>query len=316
MNPRKFRFFFKIFLILLGTACIFAANLIAAEPLKCATCKKSISKTQEYIVSQNRCYCSKECYIQSLPVCTICGKRSLTGGIYALDHSFFACPECMKKPRCFACQIPTDGQKLPDGRVICPNCAQTAIADPVRAQTLFNEVRNELRFSFGIGTNHSIQFSMVSPEHLHKLSGARSNFINEQGLFKYEAEVERVSNRDYLGRKTGETLYKTGETTWIYVLSYLPKINMEYVIVHELAHDWTTAHYPGIRDPLVKEGFAEYIAWRYNNFHKRASLNRRIETNPDPVYGEGFRRIRRIAERDGFDGLKHYLEFKSKQSQK
>lgn len=315
MNRRKSRFFFKLFLILLGTACFFAVNLLAGEPLKCATCKKTISKDREYIVSQGKNYCSRDCYTQSLPECTICGKRSSTGGIYALDHSFFACPECMKKPRCFVCQIPTDGQKLPDGRVICPNCARTSVADPARAQTLFNEVRNELRFSLGIGTNHPIQFTMVSPEQLHKLSGARSNFVTEQGLFKYEAEVERVSTRDYLGRKTGENLYKTGENVWIYVLDYLPKNNMEYVIVHELAHDWMTAHYPGIRDPLVKEGFAEYIAWRYNNFHKRTALNRRIESNTDPVYGEGFRKIRRIAERDGFEGLKKYLEFKRKQSQ-
>ncbi|OQA83896.1 MAG: hypothetical protein BWY31_02688 [Lentisphaerae bacterium ADurb.Bin242] len=316
MNLRKYCFFYKIFLILLGTACVFAAHLIAEEPLRCNTCKKLIPSDREYIVSQNKCYCSRECFVQSLPVCTICGKRSFTGGIYALDHSFFACPECMKKPRCFACQIPADGQKLPDGRVLCPGCTRTAVVDPVRAQSIFNEVRDEMRFSLGIGTNHPIFFSLATPEMLHKLSGTRSNFINEQGLFKYEAEVERVSTRDFLGRKTGETLYKKGETSRIYVLDYLPKLHMQYVIAHELAHDWMTAHYPGIRDPAVKEGFAEYIAWRYNNFHKRSSLNRRIETNPDPVYGEGFRRIRRIAERDGFEGLKRYLEFKSKQNQK
>lgn len=316
MNPRKYCFFCKIFLILLGMTCGFVLHLIAEESLVCNTCKKVIRQDKEYILSQNKCYCSKNCYIQSLPECTVCGKRSFTGGIYAMDHSFFACTECMKKPCCFACQIPTDGQKLPDGRVICPACARSAVSDSVRAQGVFNEVRDEMRFSLGIGTTHPILFSLASPGMLHQLSGARSNFIYEQGLFKYEADVERVSNRDYLGRKTGETLYKKGESFRIYVLDHLPKIQMQYVIAHELAHDWMTVHYPGIQDIAAKEGFAEYIAWRYNSFHKRAALNRRIEANADSVYGEGFRRIRRIAERDGFEGLKRYLEVKSKQNKK
>ena len=317
MTARKSPFFsfsrrFCTFLFLLA---VFPAG--AAEPKDCSQCGSRIRPGQQYIVSKGKVFCKRQCYIQTLPECTICGKRSFTGGIYALDHSFFACTECMKLPRCFSCMIPTpSGTPLSAGRVICPTCGLTAVSNPGQAQSIFNEVRNTMRFSLGIVTKHPIQFALTDPLTLHRLSGTSSEQLVEQGLFRYNVDVERVTTRDYLGRKTGENLYKKNETVQIYVLDYLPRIRMEHVIAHELAHDWMTAFYPGIREDWIKEGFAEYIAWRYNQYKKRNRLNSRMENNPDPIYGGGFRRIRKIAKNRGFDGLKKFLEFKSRQNQK
>ena len=173
-----------------------------------------------------------------------------------------------------------------------------------------------MRFSLGIVTKHPIRLTLTDPVSLHKLSGAGTGQLVEQGLFRYNVDVERVTTRDYLGRKTGETLYKRNETVEIFVLDHLPKTRMEHVMAHELAHDWMTAFYPGIREDWIKEGFAEYIAWRYNRYKKRNKLNIRVENNTDPVYGEGFRRIRKIAQNRGFAGLRKFLEFKSKQNRK
>ena len=288
--------------------------LFSADHKICTQCKQTLRSGQRYIISQGKVFCSRKCYIQTLPECTICGRRSFTGGIYAMDHSFFACSECMKLPRCFSCQFPTgEGARLSADRVICTRCARTAVGSPAQAQSLFNDVRNTMRFSLGIVTKHPIQFALTDPVTLHRLSGARSDQLVEQGLFRYNVDVRRVATRDFLGRKKGENLYKTNEDIRIYVLDYLPKNRMEHVIAHELAHDWMTAFYPGIREDWIKEGFAEYIAWRYNRFKKRHELNSRVENNPDPVYGEGFRRIRSMVEKRGFDGLKKFLEFKSKQ---
>lgn len=293
-----------------------ALSLHAADRKICSQCGSQIRPGQRYMVSSGKVFCSRQCYIQTLPECTICGKRSFTGGIYAMDHSFFACTDCMKLPRCFSCQFPTrGGTKLSADRVICPDCARTAVSDPAQAAALFQEVRDTMRFSLGIVTKHPVRLSLTDPVTLHRLSGARSGQLVEQGLFRYNVDVERVTTRDYLGRKTGEKLYKKNEAIDIYVLDYLPKNRMEHVMAHELAHDWMTEFYPGIREEWIKEGFAEYIAWRYNRYKKRNKLNHRVENNPDPVYGEGFRRIRKIAKNRGFDGLKKFLEFKSKQNQ-
>jgi len=306
-----FRHFAPIWLLLMPVL------LFSADHKNCSQCKQQLRPGQRYIISQGKAFCSRDCYIQTLPECTICGRRSFTGGIYAMDHSFFACSECMKLPRCFSCQFPTrEGARLSADRVICVRCARTAVGSPAQAQHIFNDVRNTMRFSLGIVTKHPIQFSLTDPVTLHRLSGTRSDQLVEQGLFRYNVDVERVTTRDYLGRKTGENLYKKNEDIRIYVLDYLPKNRMEHVIAHELAHDWMTAFYPGIREDWIKEGFAEYIAWRYNRFKKRHELNRRVENNPDPVYGEGFRRIRAMVEKRSFDGLKKFLEFKSKQNTK
>ena len=296
---------------------LIALQAFAADRKFCSQCSSQIRPGQRYMISNGKVFCSRECYIQTLPECTICGKRSFTGGIYAMDHSFFACTDCMKLPRCFSCQFPTrSGSRLSAGRVICADCGMTAVSNPAQAEALFQEVRDTMRFSLGIVTKHPIRLTLTDPVTLHKLSGAGSGQLVEQGLFRYNVDVERVSTRDFLGRKTGEKLYKKNEAINIYVLDYLPKTRMEHVMAHELAHDWMTEFYPGIREDWIKEGFAEYIAWRYNRYKKRNKLNHRVENNPDPVYGEGFRRIRKIAQDRGFGGLKKFLEFKSKQSQK
>ena len=294
-----------------------ALQAFAADRKFCSQCSSQIRAGQRYMISNGKVFCSRECYIQTLPECTICGKRSFTGGIYAMDHSFFACTDCMKLPRCFSCQFPTrTGTRLSAGRVICAECGMTAVSSPAQAETLFREVRDTMRFSLGIVTKHPIRLTLTDPVTLHKLSGARSDMLLEQGLFRYNVDVERVTSRDYLGRKTGEKLYKKNELIEIYVLDHLPKIRMEHVMAHELAHDWMTAFYPGIREEWIKEGFAESIAWRYNRHKKRNKLHHRIENNPDPVYGEVFRRIRKIAQNRGFAGLKKFLEFKSNQNLK
>ena len=315
MATRKYSFFsvfrrFSVFLLFLAVPA-----LTGSENRICSQCRKKILSGQQYLVSQGRTFCSRKCYIRTLPECTICGRRSFTGGIYAMDHSFFACTDCMKLPRCFSCQFPTpDGAVLSAGRVICPACAETSVSNPEQARVIFNEVRDIMRFSLGIMTRHPIQFALADPLTLHRLSGSSSHMINEQGLYRYNADVRRVVTRDYLGRKTGESLRKNNESIQIYVLDHLPRARMEHVIAHELAHDWMTAYYPGIREDWIKEGVAEYIAWRYNQYKKRGTLNRRIENNPDPIYGEGFRRIRNLVKNRGFGGLKKFLEFKSKQN--
>ena len=291
-------------------------SLTAADRLFCSQCHRQIRPGQRYIKTNDKVFCSRRCYVQTLPECTVCGKRSSRGGIYAADHSFFACPDCMNLPRCFACQIPVrNGNALSCGRVICRNCSRTAVSDPVRARALFDEVRRTVHSALGIATGHPIEFSLTDPAALHRLSNAKSGTMVEQGLFLYNAEVEQVVTRNFLGKKIRESVRRKNEKFRIFVLDFLPEDRMEYVIAHELAHDWMAVHYPGIREEWIREGFAEYIAWRYNQHKKRKPLNRRIEINTDPVYGEGFRRIREIAEKRGFQGLMNFLESKCKRNQ-
>ena len=315
MSARK-TFFFSFFpglaVLVLLLPCVF---LNARERLSCSQCGREIRPGYRYSATNKKIVCSRRCYIQSLPECTICGRRSFNGGIYAADHSFFACPDCMKLPRCFSCQIPVrNGKRLSGGRTICPRCSSSAVADQKQARAIFDEVRRTLETELHIFTRHPIEFSLVDPETLHRLSNAKSGSMIEQGLFRYNADEEHVVVKNFLGMKIRESVRRKNVKYQVFVLDHLPVKQMEYVMAHEIAHDWMAVHYPGIREEWIREGFAEYIAWRYNQHKKRPELNLRIESNTDPVYGEGFRRIRELVKNNGFDGLKNYLERKCKRS--
>ena len=285
---------------------------------RCAQCRNPIQPERRYLVSGNKPYCSRECLSKIMPECTVCSRRSFNGGIYAVDHSFFACPECMKLPGCFACSIPVRGGKtLQDGRKICPRCLKTAVTDLSEALRIFQQVRRILQEQFGLGTRHKITFSLVNQHTLHRLSVKSSSRqertaappgtpFTEQGLFRFDGIIREYTRggtfrKKLVRRKVTDARYS------IYILDHLPRERMEYVMAHELAHDYLSAHFPGIRTPWIQEGFAEYTGYLYNRYRKRDHLNLRMEKNPDPVYGDGFRKIRSIAEKGSMEGLRQFL---------
>ena len=47
-----------------------------------------------------------------------------------------------------------------------------------------------------------------------------------------------------------------------------------------------------VRDPKLREGFAELIAAEYNRLTGNEKWNYRMEISKDPVYGAGYRLLR------------------------
>jgi hypothetical protein len=83
----------------------------------------------------------------------------------------------------------------------------------------------------------------------------------------------------------------------------MPALSFQGVTVHELGHVWLIVH--DVKDlPLwAEEGFCELLTHRYYtqlNTEESRYNARGIETNPDSVYGAGFRRVSAIAEPIGF----------------
>jgi hypothetical protein len=93
------------------------------------------------------------------------------------------------------------------------------------------------------------------------------------------------------------------EVTGVAVLLGLPSTLFQGVTVHELGHVWLIVQ--GIQDlpSWAEEGFCELLSYRYYSELNTPEGRYRatsIERNSDPIYGEGFRRIRARADAMGF----------------
>jgi hypothetical protein len=112
---------------------------------------------------------------------------------------------------------------------------------------------------------------------------------------------------DTLGITLSSTLTQDGrevrtDITGIAVLQGLPSTLFQGVTLHELGHAWLIMQ--GIKGMpgWAVEGFCELLAYRFyielntpeSRYHAAS-----IEKNPDKVYGEGFRRVRKIADTIG-----------------
>jgi len=109
----------------------------------------------------------------------------------------------------------------------------------------------------------------------------------ELGLYSYEKNSQQLYRDD---RLVGERVL--GERCAIYVLDYLPRGRFIETAAHEIAHDWMKHNAPQVQSEMLREGFAEYVASLVNQTEGRSELNRRMEHNPDPVYGAGYRAVR------------------------
>lgn len=92
----------------------------------------------------------------------------------------------------------------------------------------------------------------------------------------------------------------------IEIVRGLEALAFQGVVAHELGHVWVARHRISL-PPAVEEGFCELLAHRFycdtgTEDGRRAA--REIETNPDPLYGEGFRRLRELL---GSSGLERVL---------
>ncbi len=300
--------------------------------LDCAVCGKPIRG--QYVKSDGKSFCGQACYEKTLPRCSVCGKvcrtvyRSPAGKVFCSELCFEStmpgcglcglklkgkyflletpdgprryCGECAALPRCFACRLPArGGTVLPDGRVSCPACARTALTDPGEMAALFEDTRVKTSKLLGGPTPCRLHFLVADRPMREAKNGGRTDSppgTEELGLYAYEKKSQQLLRGD---RVIGERV--TGERCAVYILDRLPPGRFVETAAHEVAHDWMRHNAPGVRDELLREGFAEYVASQVNLAEGRSGLNRRMEQNPDPVYGAGYRAVRDAVKELGFE---------------
>ena len=92
-----------------------------------------------------------------------------------------------------------------------------------------------------------------------------------------------------------------GEST-VYAEMCLPRGLLLGTLAHELAHAWQTERSLHLKDAMVREGFAEWVAYRVLIARGLAALAERA-TRRDDVYGRGLRHFLNIENRFGYPGV-------------
>ena len=340
----------RSFVIVSVFFCVFSSSLFPGYPallnytayaktLRCAICGSRI-KGRFLKNSKGKVFCSKKCYSKSLPKCSVCKKparisvgekhfcsqkclkstwpkcshckRRVKGGVLRGLNKQFLCKACSGKPKCFSCHMPADFAKLGDGRRICKTCNKTAVSDFVKIKKIVNEVRKLMKKQLHLSTDHDIKYRMVSLNELQGKTTHKHQGI-ELGLYRFDQLVEKIiTKKTFLGKSTTSTEeYIKEENHTIYFLYGIPENKLREVAAHELAHDWMQELYPEITDLKVKEGWAEYVASRVNIIYGRGEMNKRMAQNPDPIYGEGYRMIKKIADQEDPEAIIKFFRQKS-----
>jgi hypothetical protein len=266
---------------------------------RCAVCRKPL--TGHYVEAEGKSY-HENCFREHVvPRCIYCNEPLM--GKYGVDHwgGTFCLKHRQEYPACDFCGrliSPAQqerGAKLDSTR--CPVCRSRAIDTIEQAGPAFNGVK---RWASSQGLAfHNLPLSLQLCDRA---------FLAQHGHAEGQPHT--------LGITLGTTHTLNGRETHtnvdgVAVLAGLPTPLFEGIVTHELGHVWLIAH--GIKGlpSWAEEGFCQLLSYRYytdlgtpeSRYHAES-----IEKNPDPVYGEGFRRVRAIADRAGFANLLNTLQ--------
>jgi hypothetical protein len=301
------------------------ATVSAAAPLTCAACGKPITadafRTQGHIYHPSCFKCEicdrpisgsyseqhgkvyhNDCFQDHIALkCSLCGDvlhgeylQDYWGNSYCKRHDGEA-PMCDSCGRFVSQQLTGGGTRYDDGRFICNICKPKSVTDVDEILEIVFEVAEHMK-SFGMQVDYNgIQIHLIGRDRMQTLSGHHSNGL--RGFTDYR-EDWRV-----FGKSQNRKMH-------MYLLYGMPRMEIVNTVAHELAHVWqfNRARFKNERE--WSEGSCNYAAYlvlgrypgRESSFF-RTSLMR----DADPVYGDGFRRVKTLADAEGNRAWVRYL---------
>jgi endogenous inhibitor of DNA gyrase (YacG/DUF329 family) len=255
---------------------------------KCATCGKPI--TGKYLKHMDRNYCSQACLNKTLPKCEICGKPlqvfvNIRGHVYCKQHA--------NGTRCDACGLPVaEGQQLPDKRVLCNRCAKHVVLDVRDARDIYQRARLEVETITGFSLEDPPPLDMVGRDKMPTgQAGVPLEDIQERGFYRREEKTDTYKNARGKVVRVERTVKEN-----ISILYGLTPEELLCTSCHELTHAVQARFLPDIheRAPLwLKEGMCQYVAAMVARRHHYGNELTNIEQSPHPAYGRGYRYLQR-----------------------
>jgi hypothetical protein len=265
----------------------------------CAACHLPIREAS-FTVHDGQPY-HPQCYVERvLPRCAYCNAPLV--GEYLVDGwgTKFCARHRQEYPACDFCGrlIPPSQQERGDPLAIqskrCAVCRSRAIESWPSARPLYEEVTNWVKAQLPGFPAATFKLELCDRATLNR-------YISTIGMSPggeiHTSGVTRSTQHFINGREVGT------EVDGIAVLRGLPTPLFQGVLAHELGHAWLiTQGITGLA-PWLEEGLCEMLAHRYYS-HLSTPEGRyyaqNIEQNPNPIYGEGFRKLRTTINRVGF----------------
>lgn len=242
------------------------------------------------------------------PVCLAC-TQPILGPFYEFDGVGPYCPDCYQnRPRCDVCSAPLtlEHWQLSDGRKVCGLCHQTAIYAPADALALYEEMKNLAAARLGLVLNIPTGLALVDRNQIGGVIRRQTQPTRPTDLAPRRGQTDPpTAGPETLALDPQRTLglyARRGMRRGLYVQTGLPRLLFLQVAAHEYAHAWQGENCPLLKDVLIHEGFAEWVAYRVIGYYGYALGQQRMLAREDQ-YGAGLRWALETENRLGVAGV-------------
>lgn len=252
----------------------------------CAKCNKPL--TGNYY-KKNGKYFDAQCYANSeAPRCAVCD-QPLTGK-YLIDPNGLKYHQTHEKElsRCDNCnrlisqKTTKGGVKYSDGRSICNICKKNAVT------TEAEYTRSQNKTLLGL-KNYGLNISLDNVE-VHAVDRIKLKKVSN----KYYSNSARGYCQTTVEERNSGLTSEVIRTHTIYVLDKVPPKYIELTLAHELMHVWINENVEHKLSSKLEEGSCNFIAYTYmkSDYSVEAqNILKQMQESPDPIYGDGFRKV-------------------------
>lgn len=279
----------------LALALLLALPGLAQTPI-CSVCGQPF--TRGFKLEDGRLVCARDLEKVS-PHCSVCGQMIVGSYREVGDRHVSVCDPCYEGyPHCFACGVPAaGGRDLGDGRVLCVYDLKTAVFAKDKAERLFKQAQAEVLKTFGQELALPVAVGEVE-------------LVNQTAMVALMGEYETGAyHRAACGLTRITAVQRGSKRTFspphVYLLSGLPKARFLTVAAHEYAHAWHSQRHADYRrtSRRLREGFAEWVAFKVAQKYGREEEMRGLLGSNDPDYSEGLRACLAVEKERGARGV-------------
>jgi hypothetical protein len=208
-------------------------------------------------------------------------------------------PKCDNCNRIISRNTTKGGTRYSDGRYICNICSQQAVNGYKNIHNIFKKVALKLN-KLGLYIRlQNVDVYNVDRNELKKI--AKENFHS--------------SMRGYCNTIT-QQVTECGTTSItksfkVYLIENIPSEYIESTAAHEIMHIWIAQNTTMDHHLQLEEGSCNYVSYLYmrNRDGKTAeTIVKIIDTDPHPIYGEGFREVKKRFQFKPFNSLLNFLK--------